>query len=832
MLRRPRLNAMIEQGLQYPLLVVQAGPGYGKTQAMADYVSVRAAKVLWIRLGGHDNLRAHFWAHLIRAIEQVFPETAGLYAAAFPSDPASLDAFARTLQIRFADYKEVIWVFDDFGTISDQAIINFLWALADMDLEGFRLVFITNSHRWAEPAAFSGRRSLLLRDDLRFAKDEINELYRLHGVALDPDEVERINSFTEGWPLALHLLALQRKAPESAAGSATITDGAVLRLFEGRFFRDYSERQRKALIRLSLLNTFTREIAAELYEGNRADLEGLWNHSFVDQEESSGKLVFHRMCRSFLRDKQYLLDAEEARDVWRIAARRFETGGDAMEAIACCRNCGDHIGVLRVIREVALSQFGISEQTAAYFIEHLEPLTPEDGASYLTALGLRALILMTLGRLDEAEDLALDLERRLIHSRTPEARASLGSVNIIRGFIHMLNARDDFAGYFKTAAGYLSREEIPNTETGLRIHNQHSFSMSDNLPGAKERMEAAVRDAAPWMRRLFGGGMAGMEHIFSAEAAYLSYRMKDARQHAYRGIYEAQANAQHDLVCNGFLLLARAALMRGDYAETARQIQNITAYADRYDIDVLRDIRDTALAWYYIRLRDPDRVPKNITTAHFLRHPVLTYTRADIVYGNYLACIGEFAQLIGVMEQVRQASPDIVTQDGVSKYILLAIGQYHLGNEGTAVKAFWTAYNMCRHNDLTTPFIEGEQHTRALIALARGQKNHAFSAEWLNLIGRHVGSYGKRIASVRAAYRRSHSAAESADSPLSKRETLVLQALSQGLTREEIASVQYISVNTVKSAIRSIYTKLNVSNRMEAVSVAIARGYISNHTLE
>jgi LuxR family maltose regulon positive regulatory protein len=54
----------------------------------------------------------------------------------------------------------------------------------------------------------------------------------------------------------------------------------------------------------------------------------------------------------------------------------------------------------------------------------------------------------------------------------------------------------------------------------------------------------------------------------------------------------------------------------------------------------------------------------------------------------------------------------------------------------------------------------------------------------------------------------------------------VLTELSQGLTREEIAGHLSLSVNTVKSVIRSVYNKLGAVNRADAVRIATSLGLL------
>ena len=52
---------------------------------------------------------------------------------------------------------------------------------------------------------------------------------------------------------------------------------------------------------------------------------------------------------------------------------------------------------------------------------------------------------------------------------------------------------------------------------------------------------------------------------------------------------------------------------------------------------------------------------------------------------------------------------------------------------------------------------------------------------------------------------------------LSEREQDVFIELAKGNTNKEIAKTLYISVNTVKSHLKSIFSKLNVRNRTQAV---------------
>jgi DNA-binding NarL/FixJ family response regulator len=61
---------------------------------------------------------------------------------------------------------------------------------------------------------------------------------------------------------------------------------------------------------------------------------------------------------------------------------------------------------------------------------------------------------------------------------------------------------------------------------------------------------------------------------------------------------------------------------------------------------------------------------------------------------------------------------------------------------------------------------------------------------------------------------------------LTQRETQVLQLLSQGLANKQIALSLEISEHTVKFHVSSIYAKLGVTNRTEAVRQGVRHGLI------
>ncbi|GIG35653.1 helix-turn-helix domain-containing protein [Cellulomonas pakistanensis] len=60
--------------------------------------------------------------------------------------------------------------------------------------------------------------------------------------------------------------------------------------------------------------------------------------------------------------------------------------------------------------------------------------------------------------------------------------------------------------------------------------------------------------------------------------------------------------------------------------------------------------------------------------------------------------------------------------------------------------------------------------------------------------------------------------------PLSPRERIVLAELAEDVTLDDIARKLFVSRNTVKTQVRSIYRKIGASTRAEAAAWAEAAG--------
>lgn len=163
----------------------------------------------------------------------------------------------------------------------------------------------------------------------------------------------------------------------------------------------------------------------------------------------------------------------------------------------------------------------------------------------------------------------------------------------------------------------------------------------------------------------------------------------------------------------------------------------------------------------------------------------------------------------------REAAPDVVLMDLVMPGMggVAATQQILESCAGTRVIAL-------------TSFSEQELVESALRAGAAGYLMKSVSGEELaSAIRRTVA--GKITLAPEAAEALVHVVANGDSEPdLTPREYQVLSLLAEGMTNSEIADQLVISRATVKTHVASIFSKLGVTNRTEAASLAARRGLV------
>jgi LuxR family transcriptional regulator, maltose regulon positive regulatory protein len=149
----------------------------------------------------------------------------------------------------------------------------------------------------------------------------------------------------------------------------------------------------------------------------------------------------------------------------------------------------------------------------------------------------------------------------------------------------------------------------------------------------------------------------------------------------------------------------------------------------------------------------------------------------------------------------------------VEAWLLTALAHDRLRNDADASAALLRALTLAEPEGIVRPFLLAAERTRAL--LLRHQQLTGRHQEFTGHLLERLGEHQPRVA-------------EDLDliEPLTNRERSVLLLLPTMMSNNEIADELCVSVNTVKVHLKSLYRKVGVSSRREAVARARELGLL------
>ena len=121
---RPAIIQKLREALHYPLTIVRAGAGYGKTTSINQAFPEAFVQTVWLPLSEQDNVGLTFFNHLALALENALPSSAKNAQALLawdgrqgnPDREAMISAFIQDFALLPAP---TAIIFDDFQYVSD-----------------------------------------------------------------------------------------------------------------------------------------------------------------------------------------------------------------------------------------------------------------------------------------------------------------------------------------------------------------------------------------------------------------------------------------------------------------------------------------------------------------------------------------------------------------------------------------------------------------------------------------------------------------------------------------------------------------------------------------
>jgi anti-sigma regulatory factor (Ser/Thr protein kinase) len=224
LISRAGLQSLLQAGLQAKLCLVGAPAGSGKTTLLAQWCAAAGeGRVAWVSLDEGDNDPTRFWIYVVEALRTVEPGVGTAALQTLQRQSVDLDrvALPSLLNDLNAIGSPLVLVLDDYNLVTDGACHQTLGVFLEHLPAGVHVVLATRVGPPLQLARMRARGELaeLRVADLQFTDEEVSELLNeAMGLALGPDDVERLAERTEGWAAGLVLagLSLRGRSDPSA----------------------------------------------------------------------------------------------------------------------------------------------------------------------------------------------------------------------------------------------------------------------------------------------------------------------------------------------------------------------------------------------------------------------------------------------------------------------------------------------------------------------------------------------------------------------------------------------------------------------------------------
>jgi LuxR family maltose regulon positive regulatory protein len=819
---RPRLAAKLDEALIAPLTLVAAPAGFGKTTVLLAWAAGRAERLVWLS-GEVLEDGPSFWPSLLDAL-----------GGTATSEPA-FDAVVRTLE---EAPDPVIVVVDDFHRLRARAVLGPFGKLIANPPPNAHFVIATRRdpqlplHR----LRLAGHIVELRTRDLAFQPPEAEAFFAAAGVELTDELVTLLLDRTEGWAAALRFAEISLRANrerESFVRALAQTERAVSEYLVAEVLSAQPASRREFLLCTSICERFDGALADELTggtDGERILTELERDHVFVELDADGRWYRYHRVFAKLLRAELQRSDPRRLRELHRRAAEWLADSGDELEALQPALAANDAVIADRLVAELWVEIDGrgddrlaraIVEQLAPAAIgerPHLALLAAWERLRQGDVAESRAwLKLADAGRaaLDPTGRAAFDFGRCVVELRRTRRTGDLDAVDrVLERFARpqpMLGRAGD------------GRQSLMLAARGI------TAAWRGELDTALTTLEAAL-DAA---RRARLGALE--TEVSGMLALVLAFRGDLARAARLARPLVAEADAEAGDVADataGLLALSRCNLDWDDPEEARELAERARATAEALGDRVARaTARALSLSAVACSGDHEDLARLELAALELeegsaglpgLVRPLVDVCRVQL---EETASTGEEGPELRVaLARARLDEDDL---DGASELldavlaerstlkatrveaaVLRGVAAERSGGEDAARAFVELALGLAESDAIRRPFTSGGPE---VVAILRRTIRYGTAHRWL---------VGSLLAVVDGREARDGHRARELLEPLSVRETVVLRYLPTLLSNQEIAGELFVSVNTVKTHLKSIYRKLGVSDRREAVKLA------------
>jgi len=813
------MRTSIQQELKgiwdYPLTLVEAPMGYGKTTAVKEYLSDSGANVYWQTIAS-ESVNS-FWQEFSRLFSRIDAKSAvGLMGLGAPDNSLYAETALQLIHgIEFPDRSVV--VLDDYHLLSEAKLDRFIELLARNLPPNLHLVIISRA-MFGETAMGTEHKAYchaIDKSSFELTQEEIGEYYKLCGIRLKASEAAALYEYTEGWISALYLSMLSFLREGRVEQQASLQE-----LIEKVVYRQCPAEVKEFLLTLCVFDKFSLTQAKEMWSAEKVEaaLKYLMaNNAFIKYDSYSQTYHMHNILTTYLRELLERQGTPKKHAVLRLAAAWYIKNGDYLKAMDCFEAVGDFDELFTALELDNANSIYMErkEILKGYFIKcpveikRKHPIAGLVFARKMFSFNERALYTAQCQEVGDYINEIHDVKTR---------NQLLGELELIKSFARY-NDIEGMAGHQRKAYELLDGPtKLFDNKSFWTFGSPSILYMYYRKSG---RVAQEVKDLLAFMPlygQITSGHGAGAEYVMQAEWHFYRGEFEQADLGISAAMEPARFHRQISILLCALFLQTRLAFVRGDLPAVQNFLRQMRSEIEAYGQYQVVHTVDMCEAQIYAQLNTQEKIPAWIAAGkiqesrlHFPSHAYF-----NIIYGKSLLISGQYLKLLGLAGHFNDTAgifPNLLGQ--VYTHIYVAVARYRLQHLEEAQESLKKALDIAAPDQLLMPFVENGEYIQELFAKLDIDEQHT---KFIDCIRTAYAAYAKNVAIMRTA--------EEQDAPLSRlsaRELEIAELVANGLLNQGIAARLYIGVTTVKKTLQNIYAKLGITRRTELMRMVLER---------
>jgi LuxR family transcriptional regulator, maltose regulon positive regulatory protein len=846
---RPRLIERLNAGLRGKLTLIAAPAGFGKTTLVSAWIAECDQPVAWLSLDAGDTEPTRFLAYLVAALQTIAPTIgAGISGALQAPQPPPIEAILTALLNDITTVpNHFVLVLDDYHVIDGQMVDQALTFLIEHLPPQLHLVIATRENPPLPLARLRARSQLteLRAADLRFTSAEaaafLNQVMRL---SLSAEDIAALETRTEGWIAGLQLAAISMQGHQDATSfiqSFTGSHHFVLDYLLEEVLHQQPAHIQTFLLHTSILDRLCGSLCDALVHdpaaSGRAMLEYIEraNLFIIPLDNERRWYRYHHLFADLLRQRLYQRTAAASGDaVSEVAAlhRRasvwYEEHGLEVEAFQHAAAAHDVARAERLIEGAGVPlYFRGTVIPVLRWIESL-PKTVLDASPSLWVIAASAALLVDHTSVEQK----LQAAEAALHSTTLDDRTRdmVGRIAALRATLAVI--QHDEAAILAQSRRALEFLHPDNLQ--VRTATTWSLGYAHQLQGDRDAASRAYTD-------VIAIGKSSGASIYTIAATINLGQVQEANnqlhlaQQTYQHVLHMVGDPPQPIACEAQLGLARIFYEWNDLLAAEQHGQHCLQLTQQIAIENVDTVASYRVLLARLKLAQGD-VPGAIAVldeaAAFIRQHGFVSRMPEVAAAHVLALLhqgqlaaaphlaqthdlplsqarvslaqSDPATALAVLEPVRQqAAAKGWLDEQLKATVLQAVAYYVHGEPDTAMHWLGEALTLAEPGGCIRIFVD---EGPPMAALLREAAKLGIAPSYVRHLQAAFGESDRRTPSPQLVIE-----------PLSERERDVLRLLRTALTGPDIACELMVSLNTVRTHTKHIYTKLGVNSRRAAV---------------